>query len=85
MTFDVKRTLRHMSTQIVSELATPAEAAAELRVSVGVVKRWLREGEIGGVRTPGGHWRIPLSEIRGLRTHRVSASHHHRSDMRAAP
>lgn len=58
-----------MAVHIVSELATPAEAAAELRVSVGCVKRWLRDGQLCGVRTPGGHWRVPLDELRRLRTY----------------
>lgn len=58
-----------MTVHIVSELATPAEAAAELRCSVGSVKRWCREGQIAAVRTPGGHWRVPIGELRRLRTY----------------
>jgi excisionase family DNA binding protein len=71
-----------MTTRIVSELATPAEAAAELRCSVHTVKRWAREGQIAAVKTPGGHWRIPLSELRVLRTHREYAERP--ADLRGA-
>ncbi len=35
-------------------LLTPAEVAAVFRVSVGTVSRWVREGKLGAVRTPGG-------------------------------
>jgi excisionase family DNA binding protein len=69
-----------MSVQIEPELATPAEAAIELRTSVPTVKRWCREGRIGAIKLPGGEWRIPLWEIRGLYVPRrtVPAPGHHR-------
>jgi excisionase family DNA binding protein len=58
-----------MTVRIESELCTPSEAALELRCSVQSVKRWCREGQISAVRTPGGHWRIPIHELQRLRTH----------------
>lgn len=77
-----------MTTRTVSELATPAEAAIELRASVHSVKRWLREGQLAGVRTPGGHWRIPLAEVRALQTHKRANGHRRRdvaADRQGAP
>jgi excisionase family DNA binding protein len=71
-----------MSRTVISELATPSEAAAELRVSVGTIKRWIRAGQISAVRTPGGHWRIPLSELRAMRVDHIQG-HHRRRDARA--
>lgn len=58
-----------MATRIESELVTASEAATELRCSVQSVKRWCREGQIAAVRTPGGHWRVPIDELRRLRTY----------------
>jgi excisionase family DNA binding protein len=59
---------------VVSELAYPTEVAQELRVSVGTVKRWLRNG-FEGVRLPGGDWRIPWSEVERLRVRRRLVKH----------
>jgi excisionase family DNA binding protein len=71
-----------MATRIESELWTPAEAALELRCSVGSVKRWCRTGDISAVRTPGGHWRIPIDELRRLRTHRDHRDTDRPADLR---
>lgn len=60
---------------VVSELAYPTEVAQELRVSVGTVKRWLRNGDLEGVRLPGGDWRIPWSEVERLRVRRRLVKH----------
>jgi len=39
-------------------------AAEILTVDVKTVARWCRDGRIASAyRTPGGHWRIPASEI----------------------
>lgn len=43
---------------------TPEEAADEIRVHIGTIRRLLREGVIKGFRVgngPRSHWRIPLS------------------------
>jgi molybdopterin-binding protein len=45
---------------------TPAEAAKLLGVSYQTVKQWIYRKRIRSVRTPGGHHRIPASEIRRL-------------------
>jgi len=45
---------------------TPAEAADLLGVSYQTVKQWIYRKRIRSVRTPGGHHRIPASEIRRL-------------------
>ena len=58
-----------MATRIEPELLTASEAALELRCSVTSIKRWVAEGQLGAVRTPGGHLRIPVHELRRLRTH----------------
>lgn len=43
---------------------TADEAAAELRVSMHTVHRWLREGILAGAQaTPGAPWRIVLTEV----------------------
>ena len=56
---------------VISELATPTEVALELRVSTATVKRWLRSGELEGVKLPGGAWRVRLAELDRLRTRRA--------------
>src|SRR5689334_7747436 len=48
------------------ELLTPAEASRELRTSYPTVKQWIYRGKIRSVKTPGGHHRIPRSEIERL-------------------
>ncbi|HYX21921.1 MAG TPA: TOBE domain-containing protein [Thermoanaerobaculia bacterium] len=45
---------------------TPAQAAAALGVSYPTVKQWIYRKKLRSTRTPGGHHRIPVSEIRRL-------------------
>ena len=45
---------------------TPADAAKMLGVSYQTIKQWIYRKRIRSVRTPGGHHRIPASEIRRL-------------------
>jgi molybdopterin-binding protein len=45
---------------------TPAEAATLLGVSYQTVKQWIYRKRIRSVRTPGGHHRIPRSEVARL-------------------
>ena len=47
-------------------LLTSAQAAKLLGVSYSTVKQWIYRKRIRSVRTPGGHHRIPASEIRRL-------------------
>jgi molybdopterin-binding protein len=42
---------------------TPAQAAKVLGVSYQSIKQWIYRGKIRSVRTPGGHHRIPRSEV----------------------
>ncbi|MBW8073601.1 MAG: response regulator [Ferrovum sp.] len=37
---------------------TTGEAARLLGVGLNTVKRWINSGDLQGIRTPGGHWRI---------------------------
>lgn len=42
---------------------TPREAAKILGVSYQVLKQWIYKGKLRTIKTPGGHHRIPQSEI----------------------
>ena len=44
-----------------------AEVAVELGVARITVHRWLKAGTIDGFQLPGGHYRIPLSEVHRIR------------------
>src|SRR5215469_7708519 len=44
-------------------LVTPREAALQLRISFPTIKQWIYSKKIRSVKTPGGHHRIPQSEI----------------------
>jgi molybdopterin-binding protein len=46
-----------------SEALTPAEAAKALGVSYPTIKQWIYKKRIRSVVTPGGHHRIPRSEL----------------------
>jgi molybdopterin-binding protein len=41
----------------------PREAALELKISFPTIKQWIYARKIRSVKTPGGHHRIPQSEI----------------------
>ena len=45
------------------ELLKPQEAAKLINVSYPTLKQWIYQGKIKSVKTPGGHHRIPRSEI----------------------
>ena len=42
---------------------TPREAALQLRISFPTIKQWIYAQKIRSVKTPGGHHRIPQSEV----------------------
>jgi molybdopterin-binding protein len=44
-------------------LLSPREAAQRLGISYPTIKQWLYQGKIKGVKTPGGHHRIPEAEL----------------------
>ncbi|EHP71272.1 DNA-binding protein, excisionase family, partial [Metallosphaera yellowstonensis MK1] len=45
-------------------LLRPKEACQLLSISYSTLLRWIREGKIRVVRTEGGKYRIPYSEIK---------------------
>jgi molybdopterin-binding protein len=46
-----------------AKLYTPRDAAQVLGVSYASLKQWIYNGKLKSVQTPGGHHRIPESEI----------------------
>lgn len=46
-----------------TELLRPKDAALQLGISFPTIKQWIYKKKIRSIRTPGGHHRIPLSEI----------------------
>ncbi len=63
------------------ELLKPQEAARILGVSYPTVKQWIYRRQLKSVRTPGGHHRIPRSEVDRLSGVRGSGT----SDEAATP
>lgn len=62
----------------------PKDAAEMLGISYPTIKQWIYSGKIKSVKTPGGHHRIPASEIERLSgskpdalnvTNRISSMH----------
>ena len=45
------------------ELLKPRDAAVEHRVSFPTIKQWIYKKKIRSICTPGGHHRIPQSEV----------------------
>uniref|UniRef100_A0A7V4XTL5 Helix-turn-helix domain-containing protein n=1 Tax=Acidobacterium capsulatum TaxID=33075 RepID=A0A7V4XTL5_9BACT len=45
---------------------SPREAALRLGISYPTMKQWIYQGKIKAVKTPGGHYRIPESELDSL-------------------
>src|SRR5579859_4263736 len=48
---------------IVQRLLSPREAASILGISYPTLKQWIYRGKIKTAKTPGGHHRVPESEI----------------------
>jgi molybdopterin-binding protein len=44
-------------------LLRPRDAAIQLQISYPTIKQWIYHRKLRAVRTPGGHYRIPQSEI----------------------
>src|SRR5208337_2032655 len=57
------RTIPSKSKRHDEELVTPREAALSLRISFPTIKQWIYTRKIRSVKTPGGHHRIPQSEV----------------------
>ncbi len=51
------------SSQRPHDLLTPREAALQLRISFPTIKQWIYARKIRSVKTPGGHHRVPQSEV----------------------
>jgi molybdopterin-binding protein len=49
--------------QLREEFLTPREAALQLRISFPTIKQWIYARKVRSVKTPGGHHRIPQSEV----------------------
>src|SRR6266705_5722441 len=49
--------------RMVQKLLAPREAANILGISYPTLKQWIYHGKIKSVKTPGGHHRVPESEI----------------------
>ena len=47
-------------------LLTSGEVAALFRVDSKTVTRWVRDGKLAAIRTPGGHHRYHEAEVRAL-------------------
>ena len=45
-----------------------AEVAEELNVARITVRRWLKAKVIAGFQLPGGHYRIPMSEVQRIKS-----------------
>jgi excisionase family DNA binding protein len=45
---------------------TTGKAADMLGVGLNTIKRWIASGDLRGIRTPGGHWRIPDLELQSF-------------------
>ncbi len=55
-----------MSDRITTELFTVQEVAARFRVKPRTVYRWIRDGRLNSIPTPGGQHRISGEEVRSL-------------------
>ncbi len=54
-------------------LVPVTQAALKLGLSRWTLLDWLRNGNAPGYKTPGGHWRVDLNEIRRwLRRHHAN-------------
>jgi molybdopterin-binding protein len=60
---DAHEVLKIDRTSQFEEMLTPREAAVRLGISYPTVKKWILNGTMISVRTPGGHHRIPRSTI----------------------
>src|SRR5271154_2126119 len=55
--------LYQVAYSLMPKLYTPRDAAQVLGVSYASLKQWIYSGKLKSVQTPGGHHRIPESEI----------------------
>jgi excisionase family DNA binding protein len=63
-----RKKLSHLTTVV-----TVGQAARHCQISLPSLRNWIKAGQLAAFRTPGGHYRIELSELqRFLRTHGMS-------------
>ena len=56
----------HDNRPVLEPLLTAAEVAALFRVDPKSVTRWVKEGRLISIRTPGGHHRFRPADVRAL-------------------
>ncbi len=61
--YDSIHTIMQTAEHTVQKLLAPREAANILGISYPTLKQWIYHGKIRSVKTPGGHHRVPESEI----------------------
>jgi molybdopterin-binding protein len=49
--------------RVTEEFVRPRDAAVQLQISYPTIKQWIYHRKLRAVKTPGGHYRIPQSEI----------------------
>ncbi len=49
--------------QIEESFIRPRDAAVQLQISYPTIKQWIYHRKLHAVKTPGGHYRIPQSEV----------------------
>ncbi|HTZ84356.1 MAG TPA: helix-turn-helix transcriptional regulator [Candidatus Acidoferrales bacterium] len=54
---------RYNSSNSTESLVRPRDAAVQLQISYPTIKQWIYHRKLRAVKTPGGHYRIPQSEI----------------------
>jgi molybdopterin-binding protein len=62
-------------------MVRPRDAAVQLQISYPTVKQWIYHRKLRAVKTPGGHYRIPQSEVDRL-LHRTRG--HNEEERRAS-
>jgi molybdopterin-binding protein len=63
------------------DLLKPKEAARLLNISYPTLKQWIYQDKIRSVKTPGGHHRIPFSEVERLTEAYTSAASKQRNKV----
>jgi excisionase family DNA binding protein len=58
----------------IADYVTTGEAGRACGVTPGAVKKWIRQGKLRAIRTPGGHFRIPVDEVERLTREVVTAA-----------
>jgi molybdopterin-binding protein len=63
------------------DLLKPKEAARLLNISYPTLKQWIYQDKIRSIKTPGGHHRIPFSEVERLTETYISAAAKQRNQL----